>query len=737
MQRTVANSTLAVAYYYLDSNASSQDTPQNVLAALVRQIVLQKPTSLNVVDETYQLRNRDGPAPIQANDYVTIFHILATKFEATFFFVDGLDEAEDSIELLSTLDSIMVSGQQSYIQSRIISSRTNPKIEVAMQHRAQHTIKMLNNSMLDLRLFIDTEVDEKLQKGLLKLRDPDLAGTIKKEVMARSGGLFLQARFHIDHVSRSKNDRAVKRALENLPSALNSTYEQALWRIKEEDDEAIEEAKRMLLWLAYAEESLTTFMLAEAAAIGEDDTTLDKDAVATDPEDLVSVLGSLVAIEKRQGKRTAKVGFSHLSVYEYLHSEALKDSPLASEFYISVDTGDRYLAKTCAQYLGFTDFSTPVLSRPEDGKGRDGRVFDDPRHARRRPPYGSSFHRYRTHAPPKLRIEERLLDYPLMRYAAKHWPKHVQRASKSSLTASLEKDLETHLDWFLSHKPGSSELDNYASWHEIHHRYCDIADDCEWDQSPWFFSIVLGLDICFDKLFDKNNNVNTRFAGGWTPLTAAIVGGSLHIIRRLLDAGANVNLSAGLPHGRNTALHLAAEKGDLDMTKLLLGYNASVNVTTYSKTTPFYRATRSGNMDVMEALYAAGSDVNALTYDNWTPLMEPTMRGDAHTVKKLLEWGSDPLIENAHGTCPMDVAWEGRYRDVWAMFTKKLEEQSRLEQYRTKMDKFHEALREEQAQQNSNILPINLEAHRKDMQRLSRDVDRLTIEFNKFNDNGV
>ncbi|KAH8699429.1 hypothetical protein GQ44DRAFT_779006 [Phaeosphaeriaceae sp. PMI808] len=72
--------------------------------------------------------------------------------------------------------------------------------------------------------------------------------------------------------------------------------------------------------------------------------------------------------------------------------------------------------------------------------------------------------------------------------------------------------------------------------------------------------------------FRDRNNVNTAAGdeGGRTALQAAVGGGHLAVVERLLEEKANVNAAAaGARWGRRTALQAAAEGGHLAVVERL------------------------------------------------------------------------------------------------------------------------------------------------------------------------
>ena len=175
-------------------------------------------------------------------------------------------------------------------------------------------------------------------------------------------------------------------------------------------------------------------------------------------------------------------------------------------------------------------------------------------------------------------------------------------------------------------------------------------------QNPFFYTILFGIDGCFDVL-SSQYDMNMTFRGGWTPLTVAAASGSFSIAQKLLEAGAEVNKAADL-NERNglTPLHIAAELAMEDLVELFLAHGASTMSLTATMTTPFYRAARGGSVRILQSLYDAGSDVSAPSWDNYTPLMEAVSWSNHDSLNLLLSWGADPHFRNDDGESALEIA---------------------------------------------------------------------------------
>ena len=143
-------------------------------------------------------------------------------------------------------------------------------------------------------------------------------------------------------------------------------------------------------------------------------------------------------------------------------------------------------------------------------------------------------------------------------------------------------------------------------------------------------------------------------AAASAPVADAARRGDRDAVRSLLKDGADVNAPLG---DGMSALHWAAERGDVDLTSILIYAGANVSaVTRIGQYTPLHVAARTGNAAVVKALLAAKADVAAKTSPSGvTALHLAAASGNPETLGILLdhqadvnakeaEWGQTALI---------------------------------------------------------------------------------------------
>jgi ankyrin repeat protein len=182
-----------------------------------------------------------------------------------------------------------------------------------------------------------------------------------------------------------------------------------------------------------------------------------------------------------------------------------------------------------------------------------------------------------------------------------------------------------------------------------------------------------------------------------TPLFYAIDWGLLHMVKFLIDKGANVN--ARTWHGYSP-LHMAAgsHENSLQMVRLLVKHGADINAAAMNQTTVLESAVQSDNPKVLEFLLKSGANPEAITYfgatiindavlgeredtvkvllrhrvslthrnspDGFAPIHHAAYTGNMRIAKMLLAAGADPSFPTTNGKLAEEVAEERENREL-------------------------------------------------------------------------
>jgi ankyrin repeat protein len=167
-----------------------------------------------------------------------------------------------------------------------------------------------------------------------------------------------------------------------------------------------------------------------------------------------------------------------------------------------------------------------------------------------------------------------------------------------------------------------------------------------------FFRALRGDDgRAVSALLARGFDPNSPDEKGQVPLYLALRDGSVNVARVLL---ASPELKVDAPNGVNeTPLMMAALRGDLEWTALLLQRGAQVN---RSGWTPLHYAASGPEPKVVALLLDRGAALEAHSPNRTTPLMMAAGYGAIDAAELLLQRGADARPRNDAGLTAADFA---------------------------------------------------------------------------------
>jgi ankyrin repeat protein/CHAT domain-containing protein len=150
---------------------------------------------------------------------------------------------------------------------------------------------------------------------------------------------------------------------------------------------------------------------------------------------------------------------------------------------------------------------------------------------------------------------------------------------------------------------------------------------------------------------------------GVTALHLAAQRGDLSEARRLLRTGANVNATTGTGE---TPLFLAVVNQHVPVTAALLESGANPNLTDNGGRAPLHAAAAAGHAQLTSLLIAYGARIDAIEKSNGaSPLhLAASTAGQVPVVRWLLDHGADVNLPTVQGTTPLHIAAEVGDADV-------------------------------------------------------------------------
>ncbi|KAH6902864.1 hypothetical protein BKA70DRAFT_1434488 [Coprinopsis sp. MPI-PUGE-AT-0042] len=224
-----ASSGICVAFVYCRYTEPMK--VRDILAALVRQLLERFPHLLSVAEPLYVQHDLEGTKPTQS-ELIDVIRALCGCFRMAYIFIDGLDEAlyDEQFDLLDTLKTVPA--------NFFITSRPLVRLKDVLPNVEFFDVAAKNE---DIELLVSQHIDRNPDLRLVLAAGEQRERVIKK-ICESSHGMFLHASLMVE--------------------ALDILYDEAFKRIEEQPEEHAALAKRVLLWVVFAYQPLTTITLA-------------------------------------------------------------------------------------------------------------------------------------------------------------------------------------------------------------------------------------------------------------------------------------------------------------------------------------------------------------------------------------------------------------------------------------------------------------------------------------------
>jgi len=179
-------------------------------------------------------------------------------------------------------------------------------------------------------------------------------------------------------------------------------------------------------------------------------------------------------------------------------------------------------------------------------------------------------------------------------------------------------------------------------------------------------------------LLDKGANLKTATNDGATALHHAAECGDVDVLKLLVDKGADVDAQRKNPFGGQSPLASAVVFGHGAAVRYLLSKGAKANIGDAGLS----RAVFQGNVEIVKALLEAGVEVKNRGnqafpgFGGFEPILALacfSYNADPQIVRMLLDRGADPTAKSQQGQTPLELARERGYEDVARLLVQAIE----------------------------------------------------------------
>lgn len=340
LQRKCHRRDITVAYIYCDYKLQHEQTPVNLIAGILKQLLHHcNPVPESVMrSHSHHITSKTRP---DLKEFGDMLKDSIPNFSQTYIVVDALDELTVSGRVRQTLLAYLHSVQKAQNINLIMTSRFIPT-EIQESHQDFLSLE-IRASNEDVRGYVYGHMSDLTMSVQGK---PKLQEIIVKSIVDVVDGMFLLAQLHVESLTDKTSPKAIKKALERLPTgsdALDTAYSQVMQRIEAQKPGFKRLAKRALSWIIYARRLLTIEELAHALAIEIGASAFDEENL-DDIREIVPTCCGLVTIDPE----TRAVRLVHYTAQEYFKGTGSEHFPNAKED----------IAASCLTYLQFDEFGT-------------------------------------------------------------------------------------------------------------------------------------------------------------------------------------------------------------------------------------------------------------------------------------------------------------------------------------------------------------------------------------------
>jgi ankyrin repeat protein len=466
---------------------------------------------------------------------------------------------------------------------------------------------------------------------------------------------FLLAKLHIESLSKKSTIKRVREALKTLPKDLNDSYDTAMKRIEDQNEEERSIAHSTLTWVVNAKRLLTVAELQVALAVEPGAKELDDDNLL-DIEIILAACAGLVIMDEQ----LSVVRLVHYTTQEYFDRIQEQQFPDAQ-----IEITRTLL--TFLSFDGFLDASLTYSLLPLVNY--------------------SQYCLVHAVGPPEHRIRNMILEFiglashwktAMWQWDCPPWEFREWPSQVSTLWFAVAANLLETARLLLKDTPTLQPTDSpeiiVASYYGniqmvqllVQHGADVNALGGDYGSALQAASYDGHIDIV-QLLIEHGADVNAQGGHFGSALQAASHNGHMNTIQLLIEHGADVNAQGG---HFGSALQAASHNGHMNTIQLLIEHGADVNVQVGFYGSALQAVSHNRHPDIVQFLIEHGADVNAQGGEYGTALQVASYKGHIDIVQLLIGHGADVHVQGGkYGSALKAALYRGPDRNQHLIFS--------------------------------------------------------------------
>ncbi|KAK8047862.1 hypothetical protein PG996_015926 [Apiospora saccharicola] len=655
--RSKKDTSTAIAYVYLDYRREEDQTVNNLLSCIAKQLGGSQRTLPGALRDIYEKHNAKKTRP-HMKEISLALHAVAASYRRVYLVIDALDECQTSNGCRAEFLSQIFDLQSQQMIKLFVTCRNIPEIAARFQNS---TCLRISASMDDVRTYVEGNMR---RMPSFVQRDSALGEEIVATISEAANGILSEMR---EHQKRSQTSGP-----DGKDEVITDAYDRIMKRIDGKRKQTQKTATRALSWITAAKRPLRTTELQHAFAVKKGLTKPDNKNIP-DIEDLVSACCGLVTVDEE----SQVIRLAHYTIQEYFERRPKWFKKAQAE-----------ITRTCTRYLSFETFEDGHVQELDELQTR----------LRSNPLYDYAATYWGVHARHSQRCPsvQRFLKNQKAVQASFQVLWALKRDQLGLNSGDLEKFLPFPEDMAGLHLGAyfglTDTVEGILNAYDI-----DSLDGPE-HRTPLWWAAAQGNHDVVELLLLSKANPEARDIWRCTPLWQAASSGHRDVVKLFLEKGANIDDVADVLLGSETvtsrtslsslfiasdirvehavevvaktAAHIEAQDcdgltplgrasklGHIGVVRLLVRSGAEIDAVGDKGVTPLGTASEFGHKDVVEFLVQCGATTETRSKDDYTPLWIASQKGHTEVVEILLQAGADAEVkEEMQGFTPLMAA---------------------------------------------------------------------------------